>query len=112
LPEAEKAQEPFCTLNGIRVNQPLKPGRFDFPKEFLLNSGLRVHQIESREGAGVLFDMGKCARAMLARLAINGVDEIKPLVEKLYSGKLDWAALAERDRRISQILGSMTEERQ
>jgi len=112
LPKAEKVQEPFCTLNGIKVNQPLRPGRFDFPKEFLLNSGLRVRQIESREGAGVLFDMGRCLRAMLAGLAINGVDEIKPLVEKLYSRKLDWGALAERHRRTSQILISISEERQ
>ena len=49
---------------------------------------------------------------LLAPLAINGVDEIKPLVEKLYSRKLDWGALAERDRRTSQILISISEETQ
>ena len=112
FPEAEKAQGPFCTLNEIMVNQPARLGRFDIPKGSLLNSGLRVRQIESHDTLDVLFDMGKCIRAMLARLAINGADEIKPLVEKICSEKPDWEALAVGDQRASKILRSMAEERQ
>jgi len=112
FPEAETVQGPFCTLNEIMVNQPARPGRFDFPKESLLHSGLRVHQIESHEARDLLFDMGKCIRAMLARLAINGADEIKPLVEQICSEKPDWEALAVSDQRASRILRSMVEERQ
>ena len=56
--------------------------------------------------------MEKCARAMLARLAINGADEIKPLVEQMCSEKPDWEALATSDSRASQILRAMADERQ
>jgi len=112
FPEAEKVQGPFCTLDEIMVNQPARLGRFDIPKGSLLNSGLRVRQIESQDTPDVLFDMGKCIRAMLARLAINGADEIKPLVEKICSEKPDWEALAIGDQRASKILRSMAEERQ
>lgn len=111
FPDAEPAQGPFCTLDEIRVNQPARPGQFHFPQESLLNSGLRVRRIESQEALQALFDMGKCARAILARLAINGADEIKPLVEQMCTEKPDWKALTASDSRASQILRSMAEER-
>lgn len=82
MPGAGK--ESFFTLNGIAVNQPLKPGWFEFPKRFLLDSGLRIRQIEPGEGPGFPLDMGRLVRAILARMAIHGGDEIKPLVEKMY----------------------------
>ena len=106
---AEGGKEPFCTLEEITVNQPSKPGQFNFPKRFLLNSGLPVRQIEPG-GSGYSLDMGRLVRAMLARMAIHGAEEIKPLVEKMYSQKPDWGALAIRDKRASKILISMTEE--
>jgi hypothetical protein len=108
---AEGGKEPFCTLEEITVNQPSKPGQFNFPKRFLLNSGLPVRQIEPG-GAGFSLDMGRLVRAMLARMAIHGAEEIKPLVEKMYSQEPDWGALAMRDERASKILISITEERE
>ncbi len=106
---AEGGKEPFCTLEEITVNQPLKTGHFDFPKKYLLSSGLRIRQIEPGE-AGLPLDMGKLVRAILARMAIHGAEEIKPLVEKMYSQKPDWSALAVRDKRASAFLASMAEE--
>jgi len=108
---AEGAKEPFCTLEEITFNQPSKPGQFIFPKRFLVNSGLPVRQIEP-DKTGFSLDMGRLVRAMLARMAIYGAEEVKPLVEKLYSQKPDWGALAMRDRRASEVLISMTEERE
>lgn len=107
---SDAAKEPFCTLNEITINQPLKPGRFEFPKKFLLDSGLRIRQIAPAEEPGFSLDMVGLVRAILARLAIHGGDEIKDLVEKMYSRKLDWGALAVSDRRASRILKSMTKE--
>lgn len=49
---------------------------------------------------------------MLARMAIHGAEEVKPLVEKLHSQKPDWGALAMRDKRASKILISTPEERE
>lgn len=106
MPEGGK--EPFCTLEEITVDQPSKPGHLGLPKRFLRNSGLRVRQMEPGE-AGFPLDMGKLVRALLARMAIQGVEEIKPLVEKMYSQKPDWGALAIRDKRASTILISMTD---
>jgi hypothetical protein len=108
---ADGGKEPFCTLEEITVNQASKPGQFNFPKRFLLNSGLPVRQIEPG-GAGFSLDMGRLVQAMLARMAIHGAEEVKPLVEKLYSRKPDWGTLAMRDKRASKILISMTEERE
>jgi hypothetical protein len=105
---AEGGKEPFCTLEEITVDQPSKPGQLDLPKKFLRNSGLRVRQMEPAE-TGFPLDMGKLVRALLARMAIHGVEEIKPLVEKMYSRKPDWGALAIRDTQTSTILVSMTE---
>jgi hypothetical protein len=107
---SDAAKEPFCTLDEITINQPLKPGRFEFPKKFLLASGLRIRPVEPAEESGFSLDMAGLVRAILARLAIQGGDEIKDLVEKMYSRKLDWGALAERDKLASQILKSMTKE--
>ena len=107
---SDAAKEPFCTLDEITINQPLKLGRFEFPQKFLLDSGLRIRQIEPAEEPGFSLDMGGLARAILARLAIQGADEIKDLVEKMYSRKLDWGALAVSDKRASRILKSMTKE--
>ena len=106
MPDGRK--EPFCTLEEITINQPSKPGQFDFPKKFLQKSGLRIRQMEPGE-AGSPLDLGKLVRSILARMAIHGAEEIKPLVEKMYSQKPDWGALATRDKRASTILVSMTE---
>jgi hypothetical protein len=108
---AEGAKEPFCTLEEVTVNQPSKRGQFNFPKKFLVNSGLPVREIEPDE-TGFSLDMGRLVRAMLARMAIYGAEEVKPLVEKLYSRKPDWGALEIRDKRASKILISMTEEKE
>ena len=107
MPDGGK--EPFCILEEITVNLPSKPGQFDFPKKYLLNSGLRIRQIELGESAFPSLDMARVVRALLARMAIHGGEEIKPLVEKMYFRKPDWNALAIRDRRASAILISMTE---
>jgi hypothetical protein len=107
---SDAAKEPFCTLEEITINQPLKPGIFEFPQKFLLNSGLRIRKIEPTAEPGFLLDMAGLARAILARLAIHGGDEIKDLVEKMYFRKLDWGALAVSDRRASGILISMSKE--
>ncbi len=48
----------------------------------------------------------------LARMAIYGAEEVKPLVEKLYSQKPDWGALAMRDKRAREVLISIPEERE
>jgi hypothetical protein len=106
MPESGKA--PFCTLEEIAVNQPSKPGQFDFPKRFLENSGLRIRQMEPGE-AGFPLDLGKLVRAIMARMAVHGAEEMKPLVEKMYSRKPDWGALTIRDKRASAILISMTD---
>jgi hypothetical protein len=53
--------------------------------------------------------MGRMVRAVLARMAIHGAEEVKPLVEKMYSRKPDWGTLAVRDKRANAILISMTE---
>ena len=106
MPEGGK--EPFCTLEEITVNQPSKPSQFDFPKRFLQKSGLRVRHMEPGE-AGAPLDLGKLVRSILARMAIHGAEEIKPLVEKMYSRKPDWGVLAIRDKRASAILISMAE---
>jgi hypothetical protein len=106
MPESGKA--PFCTLEEITVNQLSKPGQFEFPKRFLQNSGLRIRQMEPGE-AGFPLDLGKLVRAIMARMAVHGAEEIKPLVEKMYSRKPDWGALAIRDKRASAILISMTD---
>jgi hypothetical protein len=105
---AEGGKEPFCTLEEITVNQLSKPGQFEFPKRFLQNSGLRIRQMEPGE-AGSSLDLGKLVRSILARMAIHGAEEIKPLVEKMYSRTPDWGALAIRDKRASAILISMTD---
>jgi len=109
MPDGRK--EPFCTLEEITINQPSKPGQFDFPKKFLQKSGLRIRQMEPGE-AGSPLDLGKLVRSILARMAIHGAEEIKPLVEKMYSQKPDWGALAIRDKRASAILIYMVEARE
>lgn len=108
---SDTGKEPFCTLDEITINQPLKPGRFEFPKKFLLDSGLRIRQMEPTGESGFLLDMGKLVQAILARLAIYGGNEkIKELVERMYSQKLNWSALAASDQRASRILKSMIKE--
>ena len=63
------------------------------------------------EEPGFQIDMGRLVRAILARLAIQGGSEkIKELVEKMYSKKPDWDALAERDKQASRILKTMIRE--
>ena len=106
MPDGGK--EPFCILEEITVNQPSKPGPFAFPRKFLLNSGLPVREIKPGE-AGFSLDMGRLVRALLARMAIHGAEGIKPLVEKMFSRKPDWGALAIKDKRASAILISLSE---
>ena len=104
-------REPFCSLDEITINQPLKPDRFEFPGKFLHSSSLRIRQMEPAEETAFPLDMGKLVRAILARLAICGGNEkIKELVEMMYSRKPDWGALAERDKQASRILKSMIKE--
>jgi len=108
---SDAGKEPFCSLDGITVNQPLKASRFEFPKKFLLDSGMRIRQMGPAEEAGFVLDLGKLVRAVLTRLAVYGGNEkIKELVEKMYSRKPDWGALAERDKQASRILRSMVTE--
>jgi hypothetical protein len=108
MPEGGK--QPFCMLEEIAINQPSKPAQFNFPKRFLQNSGLRIREMEPGE-TGFPLDMGKLVRALLARMAMHGVEEIKPLVEKMYCRKPDWDVLAIKDKRASRVLISMTGER-
>lgn len=105
---AKGGKEPFCTLEEITVDQPVKPGQFDFPKRYLQNSGLRTRRMKPGEADSIL-SMGKLLRALLARMAIHGVEEVKPLVEKMYFGKPDWGSLAIKDKRASAILISLSE---
>jgi hypothetical protein len=108
---SDAGKDPFCSLDKIAINQPLKSSRFDFPKKFMLDSGMRIRQMGLSEEAGFQIDMGRLVRAILARLAIYGGNEkVKDLVEKMYSRKPDWGALAERDRQASRILKLMIKE--
>jgi hypothetical protein len=108
---SDAGKEPFCSLDEIAINQPLKSSRFEFPQKFLLDSGMQIRQMGPTEEPGFTLDMGRLVRAVLARLAIYGGNEkIKELVEKMYSRKLDWGALAERDKLASRILKTMIQE--
>ena len=108
---SDAGKEPFCSLDKIAINQPLKSSRFEFPQKFLLDSGMRIRQMGPTEEGGFQIDMGRLVRAILARLAIYGGNEkIKELVEKMYSKKPDWDARAERDKQASRILRSMIKE--
>ena len=108
---SDAGKEPFCSLDKIAINQPLKSSRFEFPKKFLLDSGMRIRHMGPTEEAGFQIDMGRLIRAILARLAIYGGNEkVKELVEKMYSKKPDWGAVAERDKQASRVLKSMIKE--
>jgi hypothetical protein len=108
---SDAGKEPFCSLDEITINQPLKPSRFAFPQKFLLDSGMRIRQMGPTEEPGFQIDMGRLVRAILARLAIYGGNEkIQELVEKMSSQKLDWTRLAASDQRASKILRAMAKE--
>jgi len=108
---SDAGKQPFCSLDKIAINPPLKSSRFEFPKKFLLDSGMRIRQMGPTEEACFQIDMGRLIRAILARLAIYGGNEkVKELVEKMYSKKPDWGTLAERDKQASRILKSMIKE--
>lgn len=94
----------FCVIDEIQVGVPLPEERFTFPSERLAASGLPLRPLRTGTALRTVLSIGRFVRGVMARLALAGAEDLRPVVETMAMRELDWESLRATDATVSARL--------
>jgi len=98
--------EPFLVLDEIILNLGLSDDDLRFPREKILQSGLRTHELNSESFLDTMQLMQYLMRAMVVRMVLAGSEDptLVKSIETAYGRKPDWKKLREKDAAAGDVL--------
>ena len=111
---ADNDNTPFIVLDHVRLNQPISPDSFVFPRQKILDCGLKVKELSTEGMINTMISMGRLAQTFFVRFVLSGreVDpQMKQAAEKLIPQGVDWDNLKKQDKEAGKILRDVFKEK-